>query len=87
MHLYATELILCHLAHSQTPLQSLSTSSTGPGHHCMLRHVLGKPGLKKHNRKYKNNLHVLQEGRYISMGGQGILLAALKQKENAAESA
>lgn len=53
----------------------------------MLRHVLGKPGLKKHNRKYKNNLHVLQEGRYISMGGQGILLAALKQKENAAESA
>lgn len=52
-YLYEKELILCHLAHSQTPLQSLSTSSTGPGHHCMLRHVLGKPGLKKHNGKYK----------------------------------
>ena len=46
MYLYGQELILCHLVHSQTQPQSLSTSLTGLGHHCMLQRVLGKLDLK-----------------------------------------
>ena len=53
MYLYVKASILCRLAHSQKPLQSLLTSSAGPGHHCMLQHVLGKPSLGKQKRASK----------------------------------
>ena len=53
MYLYVKASILCRLAHSQKPLQSLLTSSAGPGHHCMLQHVLEKPSLKKQKRGSK----------------------------------
>ena len=87
-YLYAKELILCHLAHSQKPLQSLSTSSTGPSHHCMPRHVLGKPGLKRQiTRRPVNDIHFLHilciTTREIIMYTwrlEAILLAALTEK-------